>query len=127
MCAANHAITFFARHRAAIFGNLHLRSTIVKGDQDGVWCQHTIKPPRNRLPRPIWALIILLTERRMWIRLGENVAIAVLVERMFERIPVSWKFHNRSEIRCWSSLLSCWPCCKLIARQFTLLLSTSLG
>lgn len=114
MRAANHAVPFFTGHRQAIFRNFDLRCAIVKRNQHCVWCQHAIEPARYRLSSPIGTLVVLLAERCMRIRLGENVTVPVLVKRMLEWITVSWKFHNGTDIGIRSTFLPSRASSKLI-------------
>lgn len=109
MWCTNHAIAFVPGHSHPIFSYFQLRCPIVQGKQNGVWCQRAVQPSRYWFARPIRTFIEFLAERRMRIRLSQNVAVAIFVEWMLQRITMGWQFHVRCYIGTGTTFLASWP------------------
>lgn len=74
--------------------------------QNRIRRQRPVQPTGNRFARPIGTLVELLPERRMRIRFGQNVPIAVLVEWMLQRIAVRWQLDDCCDIVGGSTLFA---------------------
>lgn len=108
MRCPNHAVAFVTSHGHSILGHFELGCAIVQRQQDRVGCQGAVQPAGNRFTRPVRALVELLAKWCVRIWFGENVAIAVFVERVLQRIAMGRQFNVGRDIRAGTALLSSW-------------------
>ena len=62
------------------------------GQEHLIALEHSIQVPRNRLSRHLDTVVKLLAVGRVGVGLGQVVAIAVLVERVLNRVAVGRDF-----------------------------------
>lgn len=88
MCRAHLRVTSLSSYCQTIFADLQLGRSIVQCQQHGMRHQRAIEPTWYGLAGPVRALIELLAEWGMRIRLRKYITISVLVKWMLERIAV---------------------------------------
>lgn len=82
------------KHFEPLRSRSHWCTSIVQGEQHSLIKARSVQVSRNGLPRPAVQLQLLWVRRvRVW--LGQDVAIAVFVKRVLERVAV-----RRQALRC---------------------------
>lgn len=71
-----------------------------------MWHQDAVEPAGDRFASPIGALVELLTKWSMWIRFGEYITIAILVEGVFQWIAMRWQLYIGRNIGTGPTLLA---------------------
>lgn len=92
MSGTSHAVSFFTSDCQTILGHFELRCPVVQSDKQRCRVQLSVQPARNGFACPVTTLVEFLPARSVRIGFGQDVAVAVFVERMLQWVTVMWQF-----------------------------------